>query len=80
MISTKSIDLKQVMMSHRAAVTAVDFDEKYIVSGSSDHAVKVWNRSHCELVRTLTGHERGVTCLQYHDGLVVSGGSDNTIR
>lgn len=80
MTSPKSIDLQHVMMSHRSGVIAVDFDEKYIVSASSDYTIKVWSRSHFELIRTLNGHERGVACLQYHDGLIISGSSDNTIR
>ena len=67
-------------MGHSSAVNAVDFDGKYIVSGSGDHTIKVWNTSTGELVRTLEGHERGIACLQYKDQLVVSGGSDNSIR
>merc|ERR1711962_1329340 len=80
MISPSEINLRRVLVGHRAAVNVVDFDEKYIVSASGDRTIKVWNTSSCEFVRTLNGHKRGIACLQYHDRLVVSGSSDNTIR
>merc|ERR1719330_340742 len=80
MISPTEINLRRVLVGHRAAVNVVDFDEKYIVSASGDRTIKVWSTSSCEFVRTLNGHKRGIACLQYHDRLVVSGSSDNTIR
>jgi len=80
MVSPTEINMRRVLVGHRAAVNVVDFDEKYIVSASGDRTIKVWNTSSCEFVRTLNGHKRGIACLQYHDRLVVSGSSDNTIR
>lgn|SRR6218665_1149349 len=80
MQSATDINLRRVLVGHRAAVNVVDFDQKYIVSASGDRTIKVWHTSSCEFVRTLNGHKRGIACLQYHDRLVVSGSSDNTIR
>ncbi|CAG5130863.1 unnamed protein product [Candidula unifasciata] len=80
MQSPTEINLRRVLVGHRAAVNVVDFDEKYIVSASGDRTIKVWNTSTCEFVRTLNGHKRGIACLQYRERLVVSGSSDNTIR
>jgi len=80
MVAAAEINLRRVLVGHRAAVNVVDFDEKYIVSASGDRTIKVWNTSSCEFVRTLNGHKRGIACLQYRDRLVVSGSSDNTIR
>ncbi|KAF2347276.1 Sulfotransferase domain [Trinorchestia longiramus] len=80
MVSASEINLRRVLVGHRAAVNVVDFDEKYIVSASGDRTIKVWGTSTCEFVRTLNGHKRGIACLQYRERLVVSGSSDNTIR
>ncbi|KAJ8317015.1 hypothetical protein KUTeg_004919 [Tegillarca granosa] len=80
MQSPTEINLRRVLVGHRAAVNVVDFDEKYIVSASGDRTIKVWSTCTCEFVRTLNGHKRGIACLQYRDRLVVSGSSDNTIR
>ncbi|TKR73969.1 hypothetical protein L596_021204 [Steinernema carpocapsae] len=80
MVSPHEINLRRVLVGHRAAVNVVDFDQKFIVSASGDRTIKVWNASNCEFVRTLNGHKRGIACLQYRDGLIVSGSSDNTIR
>ena len=41
MKSPKDIVLRRVLVGHRAAVNVVDFDEKYIVSGSSDRTIRV---------------------------------------
>src|SRR5277367_3789783 len=67
MVSATEINLRRVLVGHRAAVNVVDFDEKYIVSASGDRTIKVWNTSSCEFVRTLNGHKRGIACLQYRD-------------
>ncbi|VDO27659.1 unnamed protein product, partial [Brugia timori] len=80
MISPREINVRRVLVAHRAAVNVVDFDSKYIVSASGDRTIKVWSTDTCEFVRTMIGHRRGIACLQYHDRLVVSGSSDNTIR
>ncbi|KAI1724271.1 WD domain, g-beta repeat domain-containing protein [Ditylenchus destructor] len=80
MVSPQEIDLRRVLVGHRAAVNVVDFDERYIVSASGDRTIKVWSADTCEFVRTLNGHKRGIACLQYRDRLIVSGSSDYSIR
>lgn len=35
------INLRRVLVGHRAAVNVVDFDQKYIVSASGDRTIKV---------------------------------------
>ena len=41
MISPMEIFLRKVLVGHVGSVNAVDFDEKYIVSGSLDKTIKV---------------------------------------
>lgn len=80
MRSPTDITRRQILIGHRAAINAIDFDEEFIVSASGDRTIKVWSSVTAEFVRTLRGHRRGIACLQYRDRLVVSGSSDNTIR
>ena len=80
MTNQTEVNLRRVLVGHRAAVNVVDFDSRFIVSASGDRTIKVWNTATCEFVRTLNGHKRGIACLQYRGKLIVSGSSDNTIR
>ena len=41
MQSPTEINLRRVLVGHRAAVNVVDFDGKYIVSASGDRTIKV---------------------------------------
>lgn len=41
MVSPTQIDMRRVLVGHRAAVNVVDFDDKYIVSASGDRTIKV---------------------------------------
>ncbi|PKU35399.1 solute carrier family facilitated glucose transporter member hypothetical protein [Limosa lapponica baueri] len=90
-----TLECKRILTGHTGSVLCLQYDERVIITGSSDSTVsishsnscqratrakvKVWNTSTCEFVRTLNGHKRGIACLQYRDRLVVSGSSDNTI-
>ena len=50
MQSPTDINLRRVLVGHRAAVNVVDFDDKYIVSASGIHMPKMINRKKFELV------------------------------
>ena len=41
MQSSTDINIRRVLVGHRAAVNVVDFDQKYIVSASGDRTIKV---------------------------------------
>ena len=41
MQSPTEINLRRVLVGHRAAVNVVDFDDRYIVSASGDRTIKV---------------------------------------
>jgi len=57
-------------------------DGRFIVSGSKDTTVCLWNADNGQAVRTLHGHTQGVRAvLITPDGRsIVSGGDDGTVR
>merc|ERR1711897_41844 len=59
-------------------------DNPYLVSGSYDKTIKVWNMADNSLVATLTGHLNciwSLTTFMSNDKVcVASGGYDGTIR
>ncbi|PPQ90302.1 hypothetical protein CVT25_013271 [Psilocybe cyanescens] len=74
-----------VLNGHSSHVSSVAFspDGKYIVSGSYDNTVRLWDAETGELVQPpLEGHENSVLSVAFSpDGkLIVSGSHDKTIR
>jgi hypothetical protein len=61
---------------------AVSPDGRFIVSGSSDHTVKVWELESGRLLRSLEGHTGGVRAVAVSpDGrFIVSGSEDRTVK
>jgi WD40 repeat protein len=57
-------------------------DSKFIVSGATDDAIKIWNLETGELVRTLTDHTDGVNSICYSpdDKYIASSSHDGTIK
>ncbi len=61
---------------------AVSPDGRFIVSGSDDRTVKVWERESGRLLRSLEGHTDGVNAVAVSpDGrFIVSGSKDRTVK
>ncbi|EGJ33197.1 MULTISPECIES: WD40 repeat domain-containing protein [Moorena] len=76
--------LLSTLSGHGDSVNAVAVtpDGTRVISGSSDHTVKVWDLNTGAEVLTLTGHTSPVNAVAVTpDGTrVISGASDNTIR
>ncbi|RCI07299.1 hypothetical protein CU098_011715 [Rhizopus stolonifer] len=58
-------------------------DESFVLSGSEDNRVYIWNREHGTLLEALEGHENTVNCVSWcptEPIQYVSAGDDHTIR
>ncbi len=73
-----------IQSGHTAFVNsmAISADGKYIVSGSDDRTVRLWDRETGKELRRFTGHTEGVNFVDLSsDGkYIVSGSRDNTVR
>ncbi|KAL4932230.1 F-box and WD domain protein [Aspergillus undulatus] len=70
--------------AHRECVYAIQFTGKWLVSGSRDRTVRVWDLETKRLrQRPLVGHTKSVLCLQFDprpsEDIIVSGSSDHNV-
>ncbi|KAK9436549.1 F-box/WD-40 repeat-containing protein [Metarhizium brunneum] len=69
---------------HQECVYTLQFDADYLVSGSRDQTMRIWNVRTRRLVRPpLIGHNGSVLCLQFDahpsEDIIVSGSSDSNV-
>ncbi|KAL4947972.1 hypothetical protein BDW69DRAFT_177375 [Aspergillus filifer] len=70
--------------AHRECVYAIQFTGKWLVSGSRDRTVRVWDLETKRLrQKPLIGHTKSVLCLQFDpspsEDIIVSGSSDHNV-
>ncbi|KAJ2899826.1 hypothetical protein MKZ38_002768 [Zalerion maritima] len=65
---------------HENGVTCLQFNDKYLATGSYDATIKIWDIESGELLRTLEGHQTGIRALWFDDTRLVSGSLDHTIK
>ncbi|KAJ5388265.1 hypothetical protein N7509_010806 [Penicillium cosmopolitanum] len=70
--------------AHRECVYAIQFEGKWLVSGSRDRTVRVWDLESKRLWhRPLVGHVKSVLCLQFdpspEQDVIISGSSDRSV-
>ncbi|KAI9845987.1 MAG: hypothetical protein M1837_004393 [Sclerophora amabilis] len=69
---------------HQECIYTIQYSGKYLVSGSRDKTLRIWNLDTRRLVgKPLVGHEGSVLCLQFdasaENDLIVSGSSDTDV-
>jgi WD40 repeat protein len=75
---------QNIWLGHEGAVTAVAIssDGKYILSGSDDKTVRLWDSSGYPIGLIFSGHKGGVTSVAIgpNSQYIVSGSRDKTVR
>ncbi|KAI0505333.1 hypothetical protein F5B22DRAFT_639995 [Xylaria bambusicola] len=69
---------------HKECIYSLQYNSEYLVSGSRDRTLRIWNLHTRRLVRPpLAGHNGSVLCLQFdsdpEEDLIVSGSSDSDV-
>ena len=74
--------LVRTLLGHTQPIWAVATDGTYIVSGSEDHTVKLWNLASGACLRTLVGHSDTVrsVAVTATGATIVSGSNDRTAK
>lgn len=59
----------------------IDLQNEFLLSGSDDKTIKIWNKTDWSLIETLKGHSKAIRCLvKLSKSLVASGSDDKTIK
>jgi WD40 repeat protein len=70
---------ESIYTGHSGAITCLQFDERKIISGSSDSTLKIWSLETKECI-TLPHHTGHVYCLEFNRDYLVSGSEDKSIK
>lgn len=68
--------------AHNQWITSVKLISNYIISGSHDHTIKIWQFSDSKFkhIKTLYGHEFRIFSLDVSNNFIISGSHDKTVR
>lgn len=70
--------------AHKSAIESVCFaeDDQYLLTGARSGALKMFDLSAGQLVRSLPGHSTNITSMNYHPygEFLVSGAADNLVK
>lgn len=70
----------QEFKGHMDGVLSLQFNHRYLFTGSYDSTVAIWDLCSGKLIRRLTGHHDGVKSVYFDDQKLITGSLDKTIR
>lgn len=70
----------KTLTGHSGSVLCLQYNSKFMVTGSSDSTIKIWDIVTGEMLRTLTGHTSPVLDVQFNDEVIISCSKDCTIK
>lgn len=62
----------KILTGHTGSVLCLQYDDKVIISGSSDSTVRVWDVKTGEMTNTLIHHCEAVLHLRFSNGMMVT--------
>lgn len=71
---------------HQKGVNCIEYaptgEKPYLISGSDDKSVRIWDYQTKQCIQTLTGHTNNVSAALFHPTLpiILTGGEDGTVR
>jgi len=74
------------LSGHTKGVNCLDYspsgEKPYIVSGSDDHSIRVWDYQTKQCIQVLTGHTNNITTTVFHPTLpvILTGSEDGTVK
>lgn len=74
------------LTGHQRGVNCVEYspggEKPYIISGSDDRSIKIWDYQTKQCIQTLTGHTNNVSYALFHPALpiILTGSEDGTVR
>lgn len=72
--------MEKIESAHSKSVLSLRFNDNYLVTGSKDTSIKVWDRKSLNLIKTLDGHSAAVNSIHLTDKHIVSGSGDGKIN
>ncbi|KAJ8127630.1 hypothetical protein O1611_g6009 [Lasiodiplodia mahajangana] len=69
-----------VLEGHTDSVMCLKIYNNYLVTGSYDATIRLWNLDSGSLIRTFLGHTAGIRALQFDGSKIISGSLDETIK
>lgn len=65
---------------HESPVLCLQFDDQYLMTGSYDGKVRIWDVESGELIRALEGHRMAVSALKFDNLKLITASRDQTVR
>lgn len=65
---------------HKSPVLCLQFDDQYLMTGSYDGKVSVWDLETGKLLRQLEGHRNTVSALKFDNLKLITASRDETVR
>ena len=71
---------KTIKNAHTEAIYAINLYDDYMVSGSKDSTVSIWNITTGELIHSLDYHIEAVCCVNISERYLITASSDRVIH